>query len=128
WGGAVADAVDRRKLLLVSNTGLALTSVALWLVAAAGSGSVWLVLGLFAAQQTCFAVNMPARNAAIARIIPVDLLPSAQALGSTVFQLGSIAGPLLAGMLLPLLGLSVLYLVDAVALCAALWAVLRLPA
>ena len=128
WGGAVADVVDRRKLLLVSNTGLALTAVALWFVAAAGSRSVWLVLGLFAAQQTCFAVNMPTRNAAIARIIPVDLLPSAQALGSTVFQLGSIAGPLLAGMLLPLLGLPVLYLVDAVALCAALWAVLRLPA
>ncbi|MBE9374000.1 MFS transporter [Saccharopolyspora sp. HNM0983] len=128
WGGAVADAVDRRKLLLASNTGLALTAVALWAVAAAGIGSVWLVLGLFAAQQTFFAINMPTRNAAIARLIPLDLLPSAQALGSTVFQLGSIAGPLLAGMLLPVLGLSTLYLVDAVALCAALWAVLRLPA
>ncbi|MER7013980.1 MFS transporter [Saccharopolyspora sp. NPDC000359] len=127
WGGAVADTVDRRRLLLITNGGLAITSVLLWLVAASGIRSVWLVLVLFAAQQTFFAVNMPTRGAAIARLIPAHLLPSAQALGSTVFQLGSIAGPLLAGVLLPVAGLSVLYLVDAVALCAALWAVFRLP-
>ncbi|MFI0463147.1 MFS transporter [Saccharopolyspora sp. 5N102] len=127
WGGAIADTVDRRKLLLITNGGLAASAVLLWVVAAANVQSVWLVLILFAAQQTFFAVNMPTRGAAIARLIPVHLLPSAQALGATVFQLGSIAGPLLAGVLLPVLGLSVLYLVDAVALCAALWAVFRLP-
>ncbi|MEV0087768.1 MFS transporter [Saccharopolyspora sp. NPDC050642] len=127
WGGAIADTVDRRKLLLITNGGLAASAVLLWVVAAANVQSVWLVLILFAAQQTFFAVNMPTRGAAIARLIPVHLLPSAQALGATVFQLGSIIGPLLAGVLLPVLGLSVLYLVDAVALCAALWAVFRLP-
>ncbi|MER5392852.1 MFS transporter [Saccharopolyspora sp. NPDC002686] len=127
WGGAIADTVDRRRLLLVTNTGLAVTSVLLWLVAASDIRSVWLVLVLFAGQQTFFAINMPARGAAIARLIPVHLLPSAQALGATVFQLGSIAGPLLAGVLLPVAGLQTLYLVDAVALCAALWAVFRLP-
>ncbi|WP_190818938.1 MFS transporter [Saccharopolyspora pogona] len=127
WGGAIADTVDRRKLLLITNGGLAGSAVLLWLVAAADVRSVWLVLVLFAAQQTFFAVNMPTRGAAIARLIPVHLLPSAQALGATVFQFGSIIGPLLAGMLLPMLGLSVLYLVDAVALCAALWVVFRLP-
>ncbi|GAA2783463.1 MFS transporter [Saccharopolyspora taberi] len=127
WGGAVADAVDRRRLLMVTNGGLAVTSVLLWAVAAAGFNTVWLVLVLFAAQQTFFAVNMPTRGAAIARLLPAHLLPSAQALGSTVFQIGAITGPLLAGMLLPLLGLPVLYLIDAVALCAALWAVYRMP-
>ncbi|MEV5540853.1 MFS transporter [Saccharopolyspora shandongensis] len=127
WGGAIADTVDRRKLLLITNGGLAVSAVLLWVVAAANVQSVWLVLILFAAQQTFFAVNMPTRGAAIARLIPVHLLPSAQALGATVFQLGSIIGPLLAGVLLPVLGLSVLYLVDAVALGAALWAVFRLP-
>lgn len=128
WGGAIADAVDRRKLMIITNGGLAGTSVLLWLVAFAGIPSVWLVLVLFALQQTFFAVNSPTRAAAVARLIPAHLLPSAQALGSTVFQLGSIVGPLLAGVLLPLLGLSVLYLVDAIALCLALWAVFRLPA
>lgn len=127
WGGAIADSVDRRRLLLVTNGGLAATATLLWLLAASGTGSVWLVLVLFAAQQTFFAMNMPTRGAVIARLIPEPLMPSAQALGATVMQLGSILGPLLAGMLLPLLGLPVLYLVDALALCAALWAVLRLP-
>ncbi|RRO15377.1 MFS transporter [Saccharopolyspora rhizosphaerae] len=127
WGGAIADTVDRRKLLLITNGGLAVTSVLLWLVAFAGIPSVWLVLVLFALQQTFFAVNSPTRGAAVARLIPTHLLPSAQALGSTVFQLGSIVGPLLAGVLLPVLGLSVLYLVDAIALCLALGAVFRLP-
>ncbi|MFC7341282.1 MFS transporter [Saccharopolyspora griseoalba] len=128
WGGAIADTVDRRKLLLVTNGGLAATAVLLWLVAAAGIPSVWLVLVLFSLQQTFFAVNSPTRGAAVARLVPTHLLPSAQALGSTVFQLGSILGPLLAGMLLPLLGLPVLYLVDAIALVAALLVVSRLPA
>ncbi|GAA0511818.1 MFS transporter [Saccharopolyspora subtropica] len=127
WGGAIADAVDRRRLLLITNGGLAATAVLLWFAAAADIRSVWLVLVIFALQQTFFAINSPARGAAIARLIPVHLLPSAQALGATVFQLGSIVGPLLAGMLLPLMGLPVLYLVDAIALCAALWAVFRLP-
>ncbi|MGP4021086.1 MFS transporter [Saccharopolyspora sp. 5N708] len=127
WGGAIADTVDRRRLLLITNGGLAFSSVLLWVVAAAGVRSVWLVLVLFAAQQTFFAVNMPTRGAVIARLIPVHLLPSAQALGATVFQLGAVIGPLLAGMLLPLMGLSMLYLVDAVALCTALWSVYRLP-
>jgi MFS family permease len=127
WGGAIADTVDRRRLLLVSNAGLAVASALLWFAAATGSRSVWLVLVLYAVQQGFFAVNSPTRGAAIARLIPAHLLPSAQALGATVLHFGAIVGPLLAGMLLPLLGLPVLYLVDALGLAAALWAVVRLP-
>jgi PPOX class probable F420-dependent enzyme len=49
------------------------------------------------------------------------------ALTSTVFWLGAITGPLLAGALLPVLGLSTPYLIDALGLCLAVWAVWRLP-
>jgi hypothetical protein len=128
WGGAIADTMDRRRLLLITNSGLATASILLWLVAAVGNRSVWLVLVLFAVQQTFFAINMPARGAAIARLVPLSLMPSAQALGAAVFQLGAIVGPLLAGALLPFAGLPVLYLVDALGLSAALWSVSRLPA
>lgn len=128
WGGAIADTMDRRKLLLITNGGLATASILLWLVAAAGGRSVWLVLVLFAVQQTFFAMNMPTRGAAIARLIPTPLMPSAQALGAAVFQFGAIVGPLLAGALLPFAGLPVLYLVDAFGLSVALWSVSRLPA
>ena len=127
WGGAIADAVDRRRLLLVTNTGIALTSLALWLQAYAGLGSVWVVLALLGVQQAFFAVNMPTRSAVVARLVPMDLLPSAMALSSTVFTFGVVIGPLLVGALLPVAGVSLLYLIDAIALFVALWAVWKLP-
>ncbi|WP_043776487.1 MFS transporter [Amycolatopsis rifamycinica] len=127
WGGAVADAVDRRKLLFVTNVGVAITSALLWLQAFAHFGSVWLVLGLLAVNQAFFAINMPTRGAVVARLVPAELLPSANALSSTMSTFGAVFGPLLAGALIPVLGLSTLYLIDVVALTITLVAVWRLP-
>lgn len=128
WGGAVADTVDRRRLLLVTNSGIAVTSVLFWLQAASGLGSVAVLMVLLAVQQAFFGLNSPARNASIARLVPASELAAANALGSTVMQTGLVAGPLLAGALIPVIGLPELYLLDAVALCVTLWAVVRLPA
>jgi MFS family permease len=127
YGGAIADMMDRRKLLLITNTGVAVSSILLWAQAAMAVNSVWVVLVLLGLQQSFFAVNMPTRTAAIARLVPPELMPSAMALGSTVFTFGSVLGPLMAGVLLPILGLSTLYLLDSVALVLTLWAVWRLP-
>ncbi|WP_257155571.1 MFS transporter [Streptomyces sp. Ru87] len=128
WGGAIADSMDRRKLLLVTNTGIAVTSVLFWVQAAAGNTSVVPLMVLLALQQAFFGLNAPARSASIARLVPAEELPAANALGSTVMQTGLVAGPLLAGALIPVIGLAELYLLDALALCAAVWAVWRLPA
>ncbi len=127
WGGAVADAVDRRKLLVVTNVLVAITSALLWLQAFVNFGSVWLVLGLLAVNQALFAINMPTRGAVVARLVPDELLPSANALNSTMSTFGAVFGPLLAGALIPVLGLSTLYLIDVVALTITLFAVWRLP-
>jgi MFS family permease len=127
WGGAIADAMDRRTLLLISGSGIALSSLALWVTAASGVGGVWLVLVLFAVQTAFLAVNQPARNSVIPRLLPPDLLPAANTLNMTVYQTGAIAGPLLAGVLIPVIGLSTLYLLDALALLATLWATWKLP-
>lgn len=128
WGGAVADTVDRRRLLLITNTGIAVTSVLFWAQAATGLDSVAVLMVLLAAQQAFFGLNSPARNASIARLVPAEELAAANALGSTVMQTGLVAGPLLAGALIPVIGLPELYLIDALALCVTLWAVVRLPA
>ncbi|MFC4333290.1 MFS transporter [Streptomyces andamanensis] len=128
WGGAVADTVDRRKLLLVTNCGIAVTSLLFWAQALTGLDSVAVLMVLLAAQQAFFGLNSPARNASIARLVPEEELPAANALSSTVMQTGLVAGPLLAGALIPVIGLPELYLIDAVALCATVWAVWRLPA
>ncbi|WP_030325895.1 MFS transporter [Streptomyces sp. NRRL B-3229] len=127
WGGAVADAMDRRKLLLITNSGIAVTSVLFWLQAVTGLDSVAALMGLLAVQQAFWGLNSPARNASIARLVPEDQLPAANALGSTVMQTGQVMGPLLAGVLIPVIGLPELYLLDALALCVTVWAVYRLP-
>ncbi|MFC7756724.1 MFS transporter [Catellatospora bangladeshensis] len=127
WGGAIADTVDRRKMLLFTNSGIALLLLVFWAQAALSLESIPLLLVLVAVQQALFGMNMPARTASVARLVPAAELPAAGALNSTVMQAGQIAGPMLAGALIPLLGLPLLYLLDALALTAALYAVYRLP-
>ncbi|KUN62603.1 MFS transporter permease [Streptomyces canus] len=127
WGGAVADSMDRRKLLLITNSGIAVTSVLFWLQAVSGLDSVATLMVLLAVQQAFWGLNAPARNASIARLVPEAQLPAANALGSTVMQTGQVVGPLLAGVLIPVIGLPELYLIDALALCVTVWAVYRLP-
>jgi MFS family permease len=127
WGGAIADAVDRRVLLLITGTGIGLISLALWLTAAVGVASMWLILALFAVQQGLFAINQPTRSAVLPRLLPATELPQANALSMMVQRFGTIVGSTLAGALIPVVGLSTLYLVDAVALLATIWATLLLP-
>ncbi len=126
-GGAIADTYDRRKLLMITSTGIALTAVGLWVQAHLHLGSLVFILAMLALQSGFFAVNQPTRSAIIPRILPPDMVPSANALNMTVFGFGVLVGPLLAGMLIPLLGIEWLYLLDATTLVAVLYAVIRLP-
>ncbi|AFM19109.1 protein of unknown function (DUF894) [Mycolicibacterium chubuense NBB4] len=126
WGGAWADAMDRRKLLIIASCGLAAASVLLWLQAALALNNVWVVLCLLSVQQAFFAINSPTRSAAIPRMLPGDQLPAANSLNMTVMQFGAIAGPLLAGVMLRWVDLSTLYLIDALTCLAPIWATIRL--
>lgn len=127
WGGALADVMDRRSILRVTTLGLILTSAGFWAQAALGAENVWLLLGLFAVQQSFFAINQPTRSAVLPRLLPLDQLPAANSLNMTVTGAGAIAGPLVGGALIPVLGFSSLYLIDTLSLFATLWAVIRLP-
>src|SRR4051794_5631663 len=127
WGGALADVMDRRTILQVTTAGLILTSAAFWAQAAFHANDVWLLLGLFAVQQAFFAINQPTRSAVLPRLLPTAQLPAANALNMTVSHAGAIAGPMVGGALIPVLGFSVLYLADTITLFATLWAVIRLP-
>ena len=127
WGGALADVFDRRSILIVTTSGLIATSVLFWVQAAAGNTSVWLLLGLFSVQQAFFAVNQPTRSAVLPKLFTAELLPAANSLNMTIVMAGAIGGPLIAGVLIPVLGFSWLYLIDAISLFATLSAVVRLP-
>jgi MFS family permease len=125
-GGAWADAMDRRLLLIITSCGLAVASVLLWVQAALALNNVWVVLVLLSVQQSFYAVNWPTRGAAIPRMLPIEQLPAANSLNMTVQQFGAIAGPLLAGILLRWIDLPTLYLIDAVTCVVAIWATVRL--
>ncbi len=127
WGGALADVFDRRTLLIITTTGLIVTSGLFYVQAAMSSTNVWLLLCLFSVQQAFFAVNQPTRSAVLPKLLPPELLPAANSLNMTVFQAGAIGGPLVAGVLIPILGFEWLYLVDTITLFATLSAVVRLP-
>ncbi|OBY33586.1 MFS transporter [Mycolicibacter kumamotonensis] len=124
-GGAWADAMDRRKLLIFASCGLGLASLLLWVQAVLGGG-VWLVLGLLSVQQAFYAINSPTRSAAIPRLVAGGDLPAANSLNMTVMQFGAIVGPLLAGLLLGWVDLSTLYLIDALTCLFPIWATFRL--
>ena len=127
WGGALADHFDRRRLLQVTTIGLIVTSGLFAVQAALGLNNVWLLLGLFALQQAFFGVNQPARSAVLPRLLPEPQLPAANSLNMTVMMAGAIAGPMLGGALIPVLGYSWLYFIDTLCLFATLSAVWLLP-
>jgi MFS family permease len=127
WGGALADVIDRRTLLICTTFGMIGTSTLFWLQAWHGDTNVWLLLSLFSVQQAFFAVNQPTRSAVLPRLLPLNLLPAANSLNMTVMQAGAIGGPLIAGALIPVFGFPWLYLIDTLTLVPTLGAVLLLP-
>jgi MFS family permease len=128
WSGALADSMDRRTLLLAAQAGLGATYLGLWLNTALGLDSVPVLLVLVAAQGISLGAALTTTGAAVPRIVATDLLVAANSLNSLARNTGAVVGPLLAGALIPLLGLGPLYLIDAVVLIVVLWAVARLPA
>jgi MFS family permease len=129
-GGPVTDAVDRRKLVLVTSSCLAAVSAALAAQAFAGLGLVWLLYALVAVQSSLVAIDRPARSTFIPSLLPASQLAAGLALDRLSFQIVLTAGPALAGVIAaaPHLGLRACYLIDAVSFAAALYGVARLPA
>jgi MFS family permease len=128
YGGAIADAVDRGRLYLWSSVGTWLVTIALLIQSLIGLDSVPVILGLVAVQAAAFAVASSARGAIIPRIVPSDLVASANTLNFTVGNVGQVVGPLLAGVLISLEhGFAYAYGLDAVLFTAALYSAIRLP-
>ncbi|MEV5203631.1 MFS transporter [Streptomyces sp. NPDC053720] len=128
YGGAVADTIDRRKLGLVSSAGSFVLSVALVVIAVAGVEQVGLLYAIVGLQAACFAVNSPARSSMIARLLPAEQLPAANALTSMTSTTGTLVGPMLGGLVVGWWGYRAAYTVDAVTFTASLYAMWRLPA
>ena len=118
YGGAVADAVDRRKLVLVTTAAQAVLSLVLLVQALAGVDWTWLLYAIVAVQSGLFALDSPARQAFVPRLLPPRQLPAANALRQVEFTLGFTLGPLLAGLIVATAGFGAAYGLDAVSFAA----------
>ncbi len=128
WGGAVADAVDRRKLLVAGSLVAWVSTVLILLQALLGTPNVYALLGTVALGAAGFAISSSTRGAIIPRLLPPELVPSANALNSLVYSLAAVGGPMVGGVVLAWGGFAAAYAVDAVLFSASLYAALRLPA
>ena len=129
-GGAIADAMDRRKLVLITTCGQAAVAVCLAAQAVAGLSEVWLLYGLVAVSAAVAAINQPARRTFVPNLLPSNLLAAGLALNRISFQVVITIGPALAGVITAAAGghLQACYAVDAVSFGASLYGVARLPA
>src|SRR5215216_5750268 len=128
WGGAVADAVDRRLLLLGSSLTLWGCTGGLLAAALLEVASLPLLLGLVAVQAAGFAVASSTRGAIVPRVLPAELVPAANTLSFTASNLGMVLGPLLARLILARRSFAAAYAADFTVFTIALYAALRLPA
>ena len=91
--GVVADALDRRRLMLMTNLAAAVVAVALAFLSLRGLTAVWPIYVLAAIGAAVGAFDLPARQALVPSLVPREHLPNAIALNSIMFQLASVAGP-----------------------------------
>jgi len=128
YGGAIADAVDRRLLYLCSASITWAVTLSLLVQTLLDLRSPWLILALIFVQAGGFAVSSSTRGAIVPRLVEPHLVPAANSLNYTVANIGQIVGPLLAGALVVLPhGFAYAYATDAVLFTAALWAGFELP-
>lgn len=127
FGGSVADAVDRRLLVLATNCGSIVVSALLAAQAVAGLRLLWPLYALVAAQALLGAVGAPARRTFVPRLLPADQVAAGVALTQLSFQAGMMGGPALAGVLAAGGGLRLCYLADVLSFTGTLYALARLP-
>jgi MFS family permease len=117
-GGPVADTLNRRRILFVTQSAMALVALVLALLTFTGHITIWYIYLLTAIQATAVAFDGPARQAMIPNIVPAEDLPSAFSMSSIAQNAGSIIGPALSGIVIVALGQGYTYFFNAVSFLA----------
>jgi MFS family permease len=126
-GGAIADAVDRRRLLLVTEVLLALVATGFAVNASLDEPQVWAIYVLVTLAMSVFSLGVAGMNSVIPRLVAREELTAAIAIENVYGSTTNVAGPALGGLLIAVLGLRGAYLLDAATFSASLWSVWRLP-
>ncbi|MCS6802758.1 MAG: MFS transporter [Chloroflexota bacterium] len=120
FGGAAADRFERRRLMMITQSGAMLTAIGLGVVAL-GHGSVGLVLALAALRGVLMSVNLPARQALISELVPREELTAAISLNSATLNISRVLGPSLGGVLIATIGIAGAFFLNAATFIAVLY-------
>src|SRR5947208_9751865 len=112
--GVVADAWNRRRLMLFTQTAATLVALALAALAFRGLTDVWPLYVLAALGSAVGAFDLPARQALIPTLVPREHLPNAISLNTIMFQAASVVGPSIGGFIIGASGVALVYAVNAV--------------
>lgn len=126
WGGVVADAVDRRRLMLVTQTAMALTSGVLAFATWRGHMTPAAIYALAAVAGTASSFDAPSRQALIPLLVPREHLANALSVFATAFQIACVLGPAIGGIVLAQFGLVAVYVCDALSFVAVVAALSQL--
>jgi len=125
-GGALADAVNRRRVLFITQGVMAMTALVLAWLTFRGQVALWHIYALTAIQAVAIAFDLPARQALVPNLVPPQDLPNAFSLQSIAFQVGSILGPALSGLVIAYWGQSYTYLINAISFGAVIIALVSI--
>src|SRR5512136_2309843 len=117
-GGAVADVLNRRNILFVTQVGMSLVAFGLGWLTLVGHIDLWHIYLLTALQAVCQAFDGPARQALTPNLVPVKDLPNAFSLNSIANQVGAIIGPAISGFIIAAGGLPYVYIINAITFMA----------
>lgn len=125
-GGAAADTLDRRRVMIVTQSALASIAAVLGLMTLSGRDSLALLYALMALAATAFAFDNPARQSLIPKLVSKEHLPNALSLNTVIFQLAQIIGPTLAGIVIYASphGVALVYIINALSFLAVIMALL----
>jgi MFS family permease len=112
FGGVLADSVDRRRMLVISELVMACASLVLVINAAVGKPSVVVLFLVSALMSGVNGFHRPALDALTPRLVERDDMPAVAALGSLRFNVGAIGGPACAGLIIAHYGVSLTYAID----------------
>ena len=126
-GGAIADAVDRRRMLLITETLLALVALGFAANAALPEPRVWAIYVLTTLAMSVFSLGVAGMNTVIPRLVEPHELLTANAIENVYGSTTNVAGPAVGGLLIAVLGLKGAYLLDAATFAGSLWSIWRLP-
>jgi MFS family permease len=125
-GGSMADVLNRRVMMFITQSVMALTAVALALLTISGQIALWHIYFLTAVQAVASAFDGPARQSLVPNLVPAQDLPNAFSLTSIAAQTGAIAGPALSGLVIAYWGQAATYLINAISYLAVLWALVMM--